>query len=184
MRTIVSRLAPVVLLAAMRAADLPPQNLPVMGGTGGSSFSRDCGAGRVLTGFRYRSGLVVDAIGISCRPVLADGTLGPETTVGTIAGGSGGTTEFKSCRQGMVLVGMHMYWGSYAIKLRGYCNPWDATTRKFTSADQQGFDMGTLSIPYSRADMEFCESKSQPASGIRGRSGAFVDALGVVCDEP
>ena len=52
------------------AADDPPQLLPIYGGTGGSSFTRDCGAGHVLTGLRYRSGVVVDAIGLLCRPVL------------------------------------------------------------------------------------------------------------------
>ena len=40
---------------ALTSSDLPPQNLPILGGTGGTAFSRDCGAGRVLSGVRYRS---------------------------------------------------------------------------------------------------------------------------------
>jgi hypothetical protein len=52
-------------LAPTRAADLPTQHLPTLGG-GGSAFARDCGAGRVLSGLRYRAGLVLDAVGFIC----------------------------------------------------------------------------------------------------------------------
>src|ERR1051325_5645260 len=89
--------AAALTLAAFRGADLPPQYLTVLGGSGGTAFSRDCGSGRVLSGVRYRSGMVIDAIGLLCRPVLSDGTLGPESTVGTLVGGAGGTIASASC---------------------------------------------------------------------------------------
>jgi hypothetical protein len=60
---------------AVRPSDLPPQYLPVYGGSGGTAFTKDCGSGYVLTGLRYRSSLLVDAIGIMCRPVNANGSL-------------------------------------------------------------------------------------------------------------
>lgn len=34
---------------------LPAQLLPVYGGGGGTAFTRSCGAGKVLTGLRYRA---------------------------------------------------------------------------------------------------------------------------------
>ena len=91
--------------AALRAENLPPQLLPVFGGLGGTAFTRDCGKGYVLTGLRWRSGAVVDAIGIMCRPVKSDGTLGPETTIGTLAGGGGGSSGAASCGEGRALRG-------------------------------------------------------------------------------
>src|SRR3954470_16189159 len=90
-------------LAPLSATDLPTQKLPVYGGSGGTAFERSCGAGMVLTGFRYRSGFFVDALGLLCRPVNADGKLGSETTVGTLAGGGGGTSKSVSCPAGSVV---------------------------------------------------------------------------------
>jgi hypothetical protein len=176
------------LLALRSAADLPPQYLPVLGGSGGTAYTRDCGPGRVLTGFRWRSGLVVDAVGIMCRPVLADGTLGPETTVGTLTGGSGGTTSFGSCSSGRVLTRLVVYYGSYVAAVAGFCNTWQPGARTFAAdAAHQNTgpeaNWGASGFPNTMQD-EHCESAHQPGSGIRGRSGAFVDAIGLVCDEP
>lgn len=49
------------------AQDIPPQRLPVFGGSGGTAFTRDCGSGKVLTGLRFRGGMFVDAVGLLCR---------------------------------------------------------------------------------------------------------------------
>jgi len=169
----------------LQSQGLPPQYLPVFGGTGGTSFSRDCGAGRVLTGFRYRSGLVIDAIGLLCKPVLANGTLGPESTVGTIAGGSGGTTEVKSCGANEVVHSLTVYSGSYVSYLVIGCLYWDSAKRKFfgVAYPSMSFHIGNSSTLDANHG-ESCDSPSQPGSGLRGRSGAFIDAIGLVCDEP
>ena len=167
----------------LRSQDLPPQNLPVSGGSGGTSFSRDCGAGRVLTGFRYRKGLTIDAIGLLCRPVLADKTLGPESTIGTLAGGGGGTSGTASCPSGMVIVDLIVKWGSYISLVVAQCRPWVADTRTVSNSSTANISFGGSFLAPTSADYH-CESTRQPGSGIRGRSGAFVDALGLVCDEP
>ena len=92
--------------APLASSRLPEQLLPVYGGSGGTAFSRSCGAGKVLTGLRSRGGVLLDAVGILCRPVLADGTLGSETVIGTLAGGGGGTSGVQSCDRGTVLSGI------------------------------------------------------------------------------
>lgn len=69
---------------------------------GGTLFSRTCPSGNVLTGVRWRTGTVVDGIGIECSPVRADGTLGTGVDVGPMAGGNGGTAGRDHCRGGVI----------------------------------------------------------------------------------
>ena len=168
----------------LRSQNLPPQNLPVLGGSGGTAFSRDCGAGHVLTGLRYRSGLVVDAIGLLCRPVLSNGSLGPESTVGTLTGGGGGTTNVASCPSGMVITRLTVPYGSYVSYVIFLCQPWKADTRTYASSGGSTMSLGNVLTPSAASTEEACESSHQPGTGIRGRSASFVDAVGLVCDEP
>jgi hypothetical protein len=180
--TVLALATGVLALAPMRSTDLPEQKLPVFGGSGGTAFTRDCGAGRVLTGFRYRVGTSVDAIGVLCRPVNADGSLGSETTVGTLAGGGGGTFGTKRCPAGTVVTGGIMKYGSFVDLVVFGCSPWSKSTRTYskpaTAADSFG---RALFNTEGRAD---CEATSQPVTAIRGRAAGLVDALGFICDEP
>ena len=164
---------------------LPTQYLPIYGGSGGSGFTRSCGAGKVLTGFTYRDGLAVDAIGLLCRPVSANGSLGSESTVGTLAGGGGGTSGSWSCPSDQVITQVRIAYGTYVNEVLAWCQKWNASTRSFS---------GTKTIPLSGAGsyptlggtsrVEECEAATQPAVGIRGRAHSLVDALGFICDEP
>jgi hypothetical protein len=169
-------------LAPLRSSDLPTQNLPVYGGSGGSAFSRSCGDNRVLSGMRYRAGLVIDAVGLLCRPVNADGSLGSETTIGTLAGGGGGSSGSASCPSGKVVTGAMIYHGTYVSRIVLFCRAWVPATRRFgaaTTETQAGFGPGTG----ARSDAR-CEASAQPARAIRGREASLVDAIGFVCDEP
>ena len=162
---------------------LPPQLLPVYGGSDGTAFSRDCGSGKVLTGLRYRAGLLVDALGLLCRPVSSSRTLGPESTVGTLVGGGGGSSGSVSCASGTVVTGALIYHGSLVNGVQLTCRVWGAASRQFVvpSASVLGrFGGGAPATPTGEA----CEATTQPASGFRGRAGLVVDAIGFVCDEP
>ena len=187
-RRVLSTLAALSLLAIgssdLLSQNLPPQNLSVLGGTGGTAFSRDCGAGHVLSGLRYRSGAVIDAVGLLCRPVLSNGSLGPESTIGTLTGGGGGTTNLSNCPTGMVVSGLRVRYGSYVSYVVITCRSWHADTRTFASSGGSAVSLGSVLTPSSATVDEACESSRQPGAGIRGRSASFVDALGLVCDEP
>jgi len=181
LRTLFAALAALPILAT---SDLPPQYLPVLGGSGGNAFSRDCGTGRVLTGVRYRSGMFIDAIGLQCRPVLSDGSLGPESTVGTLVGGGGGSTGAASCPSGQVVTALRVLYGSYTGDMLVTCQPWHAGTRSFSKTGDYAFNVGTIFTPGLTDASEACESTKQPGSGLRGRAAVYVDAIGLVCDEP
>lgn len=171
----------VLVVAPLRAPDLPAQYLPVNGGSGGAPFTRSCGAGKVLTGLRYRTGLSIDAIGLLCRQVGADGSLGTESTVGTMAGGGGGTSGSTSCPAGSVVRLARIYYGTYVDGVLLHCMQWQKSTRSMGAVaavrtfGRTAFNTGQTSQ---------CEADTQPVVAIRGRAAGFVDALGIICDEP
>jgi hypothetical protein len=166
------------------SSDLPPQLLPVYGGTGGTAFNHSCGAGYVLTGLRVRGGLLLDAVGLLCRPVQSDGTLGSETTVGALTGGTGGTAAIADCGAGKVVVSIQMYFGLYVDGFAIACRTWTPGTRTFASSPT-GETYASGAHWYSGSPTrEQCESTKQPAHGLRGRSASVVDAMGLICDEP
>ena len=168
---------------AAAAQDLAAENLKLMGGTGGTAFTRSCPAGSVLTGIRAKVGLAIDAIGIKCRPVQANGSLGGETDVGSLAGGPGGSATSVSCAQGSVIA---QQFATGAILTIGYlkltCFQWSASARTFGS--QTGTSIVFSPAGFPSIDSDKCSRSSQPARAIRGRAGSLVDAFGLVCNEP
>jgi hypothetical protein len=174
-----------VIPLATSSTALPTQYLPIWGGGGGTGFTRSCGDGRVLTGLQYRVGLVVDAVGVLCRPVQANGTLGSQTTVGSLAGGGNGTAAAQSCPSGQIVVGASIIFGSFVDGIHLRCSAWNASARTFGSTVLKNLYIGADGIrPGGSARGEVCEASTQPAVGIRGRSSALVDAIGFFCDEP
>jgi hypothetical protein len=167
-------------MTPMMSTDLPPQSLPIYGGASGTSFTRSCGAGRVISGFTYRTALWVDAIGLLCRPVNANGTLGSESAVGTLAGGGGGTSGSKSCPAGSVVAWVWVSFGLFVDGVHFSCRAWDPATRTF-GVDRGQYSVGKDALNSTR---EICENPTQPGHAIRGRSGWYVDAFGLICDEP
>ena len=164
------------------AADLPTQYLPINGGGGGSGFTRSCGTGKVLTGFVARTGMLIDAVGIKCRPVAANGSLGTESSSGTLAGGTGGTSKDASCETGKVVTELKVYYGSYINDFSFWCQTWNASTRTY-SGTKTAHRVGPTSLPDKNATTR-CESAAQPVNGIRGRAANVVDAMGIFCNEP
>jgi hypothetical protein len=168
-------------MATRRLADLPPQALPIYGGGGGSSFTRNCGTDRVMTGFQFRQGLVIDALGLLCRPVSANGTLGAQSA-GSMAGGTGGTFGTRSCPAGTVVAGGVVEYGSVIETVRIYCRDWKPATRSFGTTETLVSVVGNNStLPIGRTR---CENATQPVITIRGRAGMVIDAVGFTCDEP
>lgn len=168
-------------------ADLEPQYIGPFGGPGGTTFSRTCGPDRVMTGFRARSGLALDAIGLLCRPVGADGQLGSEEAVGALAGGSGGTASSARCPAGSVAAGIDVYRSAVnVVGLAVTCRSWIASSRRFGTSSTARLSVGVVAASpgFVLAASGMCAQDVQPIRSLRGRSGVIVDALGVSCNEP
>ena len=183
MRSVLLAVACGVIPLSASSPALPAQLLPVYGGADGTAFTRSCGTGKVLTGLRFRDGLLVDAVGLLCRPVNANGTLGSETTVGTLVGGSGGTSGTVSCGSSGVVTGGTIKHGSYVSFVSLRCRVWETSSRSFTSVGATGGSFGSVGTPGAMNE-EACEARTQPVTGMRGRSHSLVDAIGFICDEP
>ncbi len=175
----------VVLNRSARGVPAAVEELRLLGNSfAGSVFYRTCPANHVLTGFRYRTGLTLDGISIKCRPVRSDGTLGAEVLAGSWAGGSGGTLANKSCPANYVVAGQD---GNYTppptltlTSVRFDCFRWSATSRAWFGTGQR-IDLLALGIEHSS---EKCSASARPGTGIRGRHGAIIDAIGLVCNAP
>ena len=185
-RSMVLMMAYGVIPLATFSTALPTQYLPIWGGAGGSGYTRSCGTGKVLTGLQYRTGLVVDAVGVLCRTVQADGTLGSQTTVGTLVGGGGGTTvNQSSCPSGHVVTGARTIFGSFVDGIAIECSAWNASARTFGSTVVKRLYIGAdVEKPGGNTRGSSCEANTQPVIGIRGRASSLVDAIGFFCDEP
>ncbi len=160
----------------------PTQRTPAFGGSGGRAFELRCGSGYVLTGVQGRQGMVVDRIGILCRPVRQDGTLGSETTVGNQVGGGGGNAVAVSCGSGRVVSGLRFFYGTYVDSITIGCRTWHPGTRGMSGSPAFGLKIGGDGHP-TPGEVS-CGSDRQPGAGILGRAGSVVDSIGLVCNEP
>lgn len=181
-------LAATTLAFAPRSAtrDLAGQLIGPYGGVTGTAFTRTCGPGRVMTGFRARTGMSLDAIGLLCRTVGADGQLGSEESVGALAGGTGGTASAARCPAGSVASAITVYFGVVVVGLTVTCRNWIASSRRFGTSSSTRLAAGVVAETpgFVIARGGACTEDVQPIRSIRGRSGSVVDALGVTCDEP
>lgn len=95
---------------------------PLAGGGGGDhSYNLNCGADGVLVGLSGRWGAWMDSIGIICRKVNADGTLGSVFTLGPKGGGGGSIAGNPACNAGNVVQGVLASTGLYVTRTAFGC---------------------------------------------------------------
>lgn len=157
------------------------ENLPLIGASGGTSFSRNCPAGSVLSGIRWRTGAFVDAIGIQCSKILSDGSLGPANDVGTMAGGNGGTPGSDHCPG--VIAGQNGATAGISLgSLFFRCFQWFGASRSYGGSNIKTINV-RIGLLISASESQ-CNAGSQPATGIYGRHGSLIDAVGLKCSTP
>ncbi len=171
------------LAPAARAVDLP-----IDGGPGGGPFRIRCGPGSFITGFEGRTGAYIDHFRIRCgafdantRQITPRGAL--PITIGTSGGGGSAsaacpngwavfTIQFASTRDHFIHhidlrcappTGPETIWRTY-----GPTTPIPSETGVFTT-------FSAPPAPQVCPPFEF-------AVGIQGRSGLYVDALGLICE--
>lgn len=161
----------------------PAQYTAIYGGGGGTAFTIRCPAGSVMVGLKARSGSWLDQLQLKCARVQSNGTLSG-IAYSEIAGGSGGLRhEDVQCPAGTVVGSMHLRYGTYVNRVVAHCYPWNPATRSFDPFDAKGF-ITAGNESGSNTDRANCAKPKQPVVGIRGREGWYVDAIGLICDEP
>lgn len=162
---------------------------PRAGGSGGDhSYDLDCGSDAVLTGLSGRWGSWMDSIGIICRKVNTDGTLGSSFTRGP-KGGTGGTEGGNpGCEPGNVVQSVRASTGTYVNGITFFCGAWSPSNRTVARAPTAGgaVDIGIIGHASSQFGIQNslleCPTDGKPAKAFRGKYGAFIDSTSLVCD--
>ncbi|HXA16227.1 MAG TPA: RICIN domain-containing protein [Thermoanaerobaculia bacterium] len=156
------------------------------GGPGGGPFELACPDGSFMTGLRARSGAWLDALSPVCsRWVRRSETLG-EIDDQPFTGGGGGGETFIRCegRRG-VIVGIQMFQadnsdgslGNMVVDCGDYKQPSQFWNKLGGSADYLGVSQRGPRVEKRRG-------WGLVAAGIYGKSGAFIDRLGLLCRRP
>jgi hypothetical protein len=190
-KNLVARVGALVLAIGISAPAAADEVLTAIGGPGGGRFEAHCPPGQVLTGLDLRAGDDVDAIRPLCAAATGPRDVGASAAEGTWYGGNGGGPARVECnRYSPVIHGMFVaYEGEKTVVVNNihlYCGeatnteaPSDAATAMF---DAPGITSSGLFISFHQADerMQRC-APGQVAVGLHGRSGIWVDAIGLIC---
>ncbi|XXF77246.1 hypothetical protein P2318_29960 [Myxococcaceae bacterium GXIMD 01537] len=120
--------------------------LTARGGTGGTASTLSCPAGKVAVGLISRAATYVDAVGLLCGTLNANGTFSSITSHGP-TGGGGGTYYAEYCPSGQALVGISGRGASWLDQIGGHCAnvvSWGPSSYVNTSLLSHGGSGGTL----------------------------------------
>lgn len=96
------------------------QYMPYHGGSGGTAYTIDCGYG-VAVGIQGWAGQYIDRLGLVCRNLGADGSLGEPYNTFAV-GGSGGSSFRVECPVGQAIVAIGGANGWYVDRLEIGCS--------------------------------------------------------------
>jgi hypothetical protein len=183
-----------LLLASPAFAQID-QYLPPQGGEGGGRFVGRCAGGDILTGFELRTGNDVDAIRPICVSAYAPDIIGPRHAFSNSFGGSGGGSLTLLCPDNApAIAGLEIkYEGEDTIivnNVRLYCSIarpnqplTNYPTAMFDGKEIHHTEAGPLTgydPVFLYGGMQTCPAGLVPV-GIHGRSGIWVDAVGLIC---
>jgi hypothetical protein len=202
-RPLSARPLPLVLCAlmvGMSAGAHAEAYLPTVGGGGGGQFKAPCAQGQLLAGFELRVGDDVDAI----RPICAIAASASEVNLQPVTsewyGGAGGGIESLMCPSSTpVVTGMYVAAeGENTVivnTIHLYCGLASETQAAASDYPSAVFDGPTIrgvkfSFPgtvgkesHFRGARYDCPA-GQVAVGVHGRSGAWLDEVGLICGAP
>ena len=152
------------------------------GGNGGGPFRLDCPSGMAMTGIRARAGAWLDSVAPVCAIWVNHRTLG-EIDDQPATGGGGGGASFIRCQGPIGAVvgiavqqannGNHTI-GHLLVDCGRYTQPWLFWNKLPGSADYLGKSNSNPSVTLQCGIDEV-------AVGLYGRSGAFIDKIGLLC---
>ena len=165
----------IFVTAAVQATDLP-----LGGGPGGSPFRREC-SGDFVVGIYVRSSDWVDAIGLKCgifNQTQGEFNQPPWNT--PYFGGGGGADQERVCAKDRFVSGIR-------FNVTGEASHPFINFIELTCTPIAGGASNTLCIqtgqgcPDAGAIVQTCPASEPAATGIAGRRGPYVDALGLIC---
>jgi hypothetical protein len=186
-------MAALTLYPASPAFAQVDQMLYPMGGTGGSQYVGRCATGDLLNGFELSTGNDVDAIRAICVTARTPDSIGPRQLHSNRFGGNGaGLVRIVCPDDAPAIVRLEVGYEGETTKvvnnLRLYCGaaapnqqPADYPTVSFDApgivVDNIGVGSGPLPLYLKH---QVCPA-GLIAVGIHGRSGIWLDAVGLIC---
>src|SRR5262245_11420786 len=159
---------------------------PIYGGPGGGYFEEVCPHGSYLFGVSARAGSWVDQVRLICAPYAPGPRLDNMVISSTAHGGGGGNQQDAHCQPGNFIAYLRLHYTHGSGLKRQYVDTiqvgWPGH-REYpaevcvTSGDECWPGRSTVENPN---DILQCGAGSV-AIGLHGRSGKFVDALGLIC---
>lgn len=155
------------------------------GGPGGGPFELACPDGSFMTGVRARSGAWIDALSPVCSRLVGGKILGEIDRL-PFTGGGGGGASYIHCQGPLgVVVGVEMFQadnrdgsiGHIIVNCGNFKQPSQFANKLPGSADYLGESQRGPRVE-KRCGWGLV------AAGIHGKSGAFIDQLGLLCRRP
>jgi hypothetical protein len=180
-----SRLSAVVVSGALLVAapSFAAVNSPTGGGTGGSSFSILCQTGQVLVGVKGKTGTFVNQVRGICAEL--NEIIMPRTIVDSAHTGKTDGADFEQrCPSGWAVRGLRVRRGTLGFTNLRYVN---AIKIKCGRLGRDGQVSGTRTHLFwaggggGQSTDLLCPNEL-PGIGIRGRSGDWIDQIGLRCD--
>jgi len=189
-----------VSLAALTDEAAAQTYLPRLGGPGGGQFTDLCPAGMNLTGVELRAGDDVDAIRSVCAPSYGKTSIGAQRVAPDWHGGNGGRIEPLHCppkapiisgigieSEGVdtvIVNSISLFCGAAGVAQPTNVNPSAVFEGPAYVPSRPAFGVGISGDPASHHTYRQDCPAGQVAIGLHGRSGRWLDALGLVCDLP
>lgn len=202
MRRATRFLGGLLLACAALPSAASARDLPVQGGAGGTPFRTVCPAGSYLTGLLLRAGSLIESVQPLCAsqaPESRDGaaghSFGRASPAGVPHGGKGGVPTGQTCPADRFVAGIRIGFTraenrpEYLDYVELRCRQVDAVdpaqdTAVCTHTGNGCWTRHPSPGPFDGSTLAF-QSQCGPeeaVTGLAGRSGLFVDALGLVCD--
>ena len=161
--------------------------LPAFGGNGGGQYISPCPPGQNLTGFQMRVGDDIDAIRPACAISLGPNVINGQPVNINWAGGPGGSIRWLLCPASTpIVIGIDVQGEgvrTYTVNnIHLFCGLAVATAQASPSLPSAIFDAPQIPrnpgvVGYQREDCP----PGQVAIGVHGRSGEWLDSVGLIC---
>jgi hypothetical protein len=169
-------------VAALAGSAYAQNHLHLIGGGGGGGFAAPCAATELLTGFELRTGDYVDALRPLCATATGPDQIGAASDSAWHGGAGGGHTRVVCPGDKPIVTGMFVGKDpdeGVVNNLLLYCNV--AAGTKPSGDSTSAFARAGGDISASHDDVQGCPH-GQVAVGVHGRSGRYLDAVGLICD--
>lgn len=189
------------LVATFSSSAFADQYVDMVGGPGGGKFEEHCAGQDILVGLELRTGDDVDAVRPLCAPAYGAAGRGPVTRLTWHGGEGGGNYVDLLCPEDLPAIqGIFIY--SEGLETEVVNTVWLQCDHANGDGQLHAYKMQSFQGPTiepERADLFFFPvyfgnpdsdkgnvacAEGQVATGIQGRSGRWLDALGLICGDP